>query len=73
MAYSERFLLLSFINIARSVNEYRYVAVIIINIHIEVSSIGDPKTGRNGIGNMITSQIPTSMRIVFHLFLKVGI
>jgi hypothetical protein len=43
------------------------IAVIIINVRIDVSSIGAPKSGRKGIGNMNRSQIPTRTTRIFHL------
>jgi hypothetical protein len=32
--------------------------------------MGKPQNGKNGIGNMITSQIPTSKSSIFHLCLS---
>jgi hypothetical protein len=44
------------------------IAVVINNVRIDVSSKGAPKSGRKGIGNMNTSQIPARTTRTFHLF-----
>jgi hypothetical protein len=54
--------------IASKVKGIDTIAVVIINVRMDVSSIGAPKSGRKGIGNMNTSQIPARTTRTFHLF-----
>jgi hypothetical protein len=54
--------------IASNVKSIDTIAVVIINVRMDVSSKGAPKSGRNGIGNMNTSQIPARATRTFHLF-----
>jgi hypothetical protein len=44
--------------------------VIISSVRREDGSIGKPHIGKNGIGNKISSQIPTRKAIIFHLCLS---
>jgi hypothetical protein len=44
------------------------IAVVIINVRRDVSSKGAPKSGKKGIGNINTSQIPARATRTFHLF-----
>jgi hypothetical protein len=60
-------LLPSFIKIARRVNGIVIIAVMIINVRKEVSSIGCPQAGKKGIGKTIRSHIVPSKRSIFHL------
>jgi hypothetical protein len=46
------------------------MAVMIISVLKEVSSIGYPQAGKNGIGKMIRSHIVPSKRSIFHLSLS---
>jgi hypothetical protein len=46
------------------------MAVMIISVLREVSSIWYPQTGKNGIGKMIRIQIAPSKRSIFHLSLS---
>ena len=46
------------------------IDVIISSVRKEVGSIGRPHIGKNGIGNKISSQIPTRKAIIFHLCLS---
>jgi hypothetical protein len=43
------------------------IAVVIINLRIDVSSIGAPKSGRKGIGNINRSQMPARTTRTFYL------
>jgi hypothetical protein len=47
------------------------IAVVIINVRIDVGSIGAPKKGRKGIGNMNKSQMPARTTRTFHLFFSI--
>jgi hypothetical protein len=57
-------------NIARKVNGIDTIAVMITSILVEVSSIGNPQAGKNGIGKAIMSHNPARQRSVFHLSLS---
>jgi hypothetical protein len=48
------------------------IAVVIINVRIDVSSIGAPKSGRNGIGKMNRSQTLARTTRTFPLFLSLS-
>jgi hypothetical protein len=54
--------------IASKVKGIDTIAEVIINVRIDVSSIGAPKSGRKGIGNMNRSQMPARTTRTFHLF-----
>jgi hypothetical protein len=56
--------------IASKVKGMDTIAVVIINVRIDVSSIGAPKSGRKGIGNINRSQIPVRTTRTSHLFLS---
>jgi hypothetical protein len=56
--------------IASKVKGIDTIAVVIINVRIDVSSIGAPKIGRKGIGNINRSQIPARTTRTFYLFFK---
>lgn len=60
----------SFMNIAKRVNGMDTIAVMIISVSVEVSSIGNPQAGRNGIGKEIISHIPARNTMIFHLCLS---
>jgi hypothetical protein len=53
--------------IASKVKGMDAIAVIIINVRIDVSSIGAPKSGRKGIGNINRSQMPARTTRTFYL------
>jgi hypothetical protein len=59
----------SFINIAKRVKGIATIEVIISIVRTDVGSIGKPHIGKNGIGNKISSQIPTSNT---HFLLIIG-
>jgi hypothetical protein len=53
--------------IASKVKGIDTIAVVIINVRMDVSSIGAPKGGRKGIGNINRSQIPAKTTRTFYL------
>ncbi|HZA71204.1 MAG TPA: hypothetical protein VE548_16030 [Nitrososphaeraceae archaeon] len=57
-------------NTAKKVNGMDTIAVMIISVVVEVSSIGNPQAGKNGIGKEIMSHKPTRNRRIFHFRLS---
>jgi hypothetical protein len=46
------------------------ITVVVINVRIDVSSIGAPKSGRKGMGKMNMSQTPARITRTYYLFLQ---
>jgi hypothetical protein len=54
-------------NIASNTKGTDTIAVMIVSVLRESESIGYPQAGKKGIGKIITIQIPTKKRNIFHL------
>jgi hypothetical protein len=54
-------------NIANKTKGTDTIAVMMVSVLREFGSIGYPQAGKKGIGKIITIQIPTKKRNIFHL------
>jgi hypothetical protein len=54
-------------NIANKTKGTDTIAVMMVSVLRELGSIGYPQAGKNGIGKIITIQIPIKKRSIFHL------